>query len=94
MNSVAFPAIRTGIYGFPQERAAKIAIREARKLLVKKAHTDTEEACQNLHNSPEHEAALRAHRPVIAKSVTVTDTGNSAVPRSVLAALTVSTAAP
>lgn len=28
VNSVAFPAISTGIYGFPQERAAKIAIRE------------------------------------------------------------------
>ena len=28
VNSIAFPAISTGIYGFPPERAAKIAIRE------------------------------------------------------------------
>jgi O-acetyl-ADP-ribose deacetylase len=28
VDSVAFPAISTGIYGFPHERAAKIAIRE------------------------------------------------------------------
>jgi O-acetyl-ADP-ribose deacetylase (regulator of RNase III) len=28
INSIAFPAISTGIYGFPAERAAKIAIRE------------------------------------------------------------------
>jgi O-acetyl-ADP-ribose deacetylase (regulator of RNase III) len=28
VNSVAFPAISTGIYSFPPERAAKIAIRE------------------------------------------------------------------
>jgi O-acetyl-ADP-ribose deacetylase len=28
ISSVAFPAISTGIYGFPPERAAKIAIRE------------------------------------------------------------------
>ena len=31
VNSVAFPAISTGIYGFPHERAAKIAIREVQK---------------------------------------------------------------
>lgn len=29
-KSVAFPAISTGIYGFPQKRAARIAIREVR----------------------------------------------------------------
>ena len=31
VSSVAFPAISTGIYGFPQERAANIAIREVQK---------------------------------------------------------------
>lgn len=30
VNSIAFPAISTGIYGFPAERAAKIAIREVK----------------------------------------------------------------
>src|ERR1700733_7359322 len=29
VRSNAFPAIRTGIYGFPKERAAKIAVNEA-----------------------------------------------------------------
>ena len=31
INSIAFPAISTGIYGFPAERAAKIAIREVQE---------------------------------------------------------------
>jgi len=31
--SIAFPAISTGIYGFPRERAAKIAVAEVRELL-------------------------------------------------------------
>lgn len=31
--SIAFPAISTGIYGFPRERAAKIAVAEVRKIL-------------------------------------------------------------
>jgi O-acetyl-ADP-ribose deacetylase len=32
-KSVAFPCISTGVYGFPQERAARIAVREVRKFL-------------------------------------------------------------
>jgi len=32
-TSVAFPAISTGIYGFPRERAAKIAVAEVVKVL-------------------------------------------------------------
>lgn len=34
MKTVAFPAISTGVYGYPAEEAAKIAIREARAFLA------------------------------------------------------------
>ena len=33
LHSVAFPAISTGIYGFPVDRAARIAAREVRQFL-------------------------------------------------------------
>ncbi|MFZ0960681.1 MAG: O-acetyl-ADP-ribose deacetylase [Terriglobia bacterium] len=35
VRSVAFPAISTGIYGFPLERATRIAVREVRAFLEK-----------------------------------------------------------
>src|SRR5690348_5724481 len=34
LASLAFPAISTGVYGFPRERAAKIAIAETRQALA------------------------------------------------------------
>jgi O-acetyl-ADP-ribose deacetylase (regulator of RNase III) len=34
VHSVAFPAISTGIYGFPLERATRIAVREVRAFLA------------------------------------------------------------
>ena len=34
LASLAFPAISTGVYGFPRERAAKIAVAETRQALV------------------------------------------------------------
>lgn len=33
VKTIAFPCISTGVYGFPQDRAAKIAVREVRKFL-------------------------------------------------------------
>lgn len=33
LRSIAFPAISTGVYGFPPERAAAIAMRETRRYL-------------------------------------------------------------
>ena len=32
-NSIAFPAISTGVYAFPVERATRIAVTEVRKFL-------------------------------------------------------------
>jgi O-acetyl-ADP-ribose deacetylase (regulator of RNase III) len=33
LNTVAFPAISTGVFGFPKERATRIAVREVRAFL-------------------------------------------------------------
>ena len=35
VRTIAFPAISTGIYGFPLERATRIAVREVRAFLEK-----------------------------------------------------------
>jgi O-acetyl-ADP-ribose deacetylase (regulator of RNase III) len=35
LKSIAFPCISTGVYRFPQERAAQIAVREVRSFLEK-----------------------------------------------------------
>ncbi len=38
LQTIAFPAISTGVYGYPKEEAARIAVREARQALAKNAH--------------------------------------------------------
>ena len=42
VRTVSFPAISTGVYGYPQKAAAEIAIREVRKHL-KRADTTVEQ---------------------------------------------------
>jgi O-acetyl-ADP-ribose deacetylase len=37
-RSVAFPAIATGVYGFPPEQAAKIAVRNIRSTATTVSH--------------------------------------------------------
>lgn len=41
LNSVAFPGISTGIYGYPKEQAAAIAVREVRAFLVENEFPET-----------------------------------------------------
>ena len=37
VKTIAFPSISTGAYGFPMERAAKIAVTEIKKTLERKS---------------------------------------------------------
>lgn len=61
LRTLAFPAISTGIYGFPRERAARIAVAETRKFL---ATADLPEQVTFVCHDPEtrafYEAAVRA----------------------------------
>ncbi len=38
VRSIAFPAISTGVYGFPKERAARIAVGTVRRFLREREH--------------------------------------------------------
>ncbi len=38
VRTIAFPAISTGVYGFPMARAARIAVREVRRFLETDSH--------------------------------------------------------
>lgn len=61
LKSIAFPAISTGIYGFPLERAAAIAVREVRAALGR--HPEIEKVyfvCFSERAKLAYEAALRA----------------------------------
>jgi O-acetyl-ADP-ribose deacetylase len=40
ISTIAFPSISTGAYGFPMERAARIAARDARKFLKQNASVE------------------------------------------------------
>jgi O-acetyl-ADP-ribose deacetylase len=59
-KSVAFPAISTGVYGYPVERAAEVALGTAREELAK--HPSIEEVRFVLF-SDEHLQAFQQHLP-------------------------------
>jgi O-acetyl-ADP-ribose deacetylase (regulator of RNase III) len=40
ISSIAFPGISTGVYGYPKEQAAEIAINETRKFLKKNTYPE------------------------------------------------------
>ncbi len=58
LRTIAFPAISTGIYGFPKDRAARIALRAARAHI--EAHALPERiifVCFDVDSLREHQAA-------------------------------------
>jgi O-acetyl-ADP-ribose deacetylase (regulator of RNase III) len=61
LKSIAFPAISTGAYGFPPDRAAKIAVRTLAKELESDAQFERVIlCCFNRASVKQHEAALGA----------------------------------
>lgn len=64
LKSIAFPAISTGIYGFPADRAAFIAVRTVRETLAACPSIERVVFCCFGRESYElHEAALAATAP-------------------------------
>ncbi|MCL4798067.1 MAG: O-acetyl-ADP-ribose deacetylase [Burkholderiales bacterium] len=61
LRTIAFPAISCGVYGYPMEQAAAIAVRECREFL--EAHPDFERITFALFD----EAALDTYRPLLAR---------------------------
>lgn len=59
IETIAFPAISTGVYGFPMERAARIALREVAVGLTK------DPAISRVIFALRGENALRAHRAAL-----------------------------
>jgi len=60
LRSIAFPAISTGVYGFPADRAAGIAVAEVRAFLTRHALPERVIfCCFGPESVAAHEAALR-----------------------------------
>jgi O-acetyl-ADP-ribose deacetylase (regulator of RNase III) len=62
IKTMAFPAISTGVYGFPKEEAAAIAIREARSALAANPELDKIfMVCFNHETRHAYQKALQQH---------------------------------
>jgi O-acetyl-ADP-ribose deacetylase (regulator of RNase III) len=60
-RSLAFPAISTGVYGFPAERAARIAVGSLAYVLARDEHfAQLVLCCFSAASAAHHEAAIRA----------------------------------
>ncbi len=60
-RSIAFPAISTGVYGFPPERAARIAVQTLAERLAGDEHfTQVALCCFSPASARHHEEAMRA----------------------------------
>jgi O-acetyl-ADP-ribose deacetylase len=58
LRSLAFPAISTGVYGFPAERAAGIAVRTVRDAVIENAVDDVIFCCFSAASARLHADAL------------------------------------
>ena len=60
LRTIAFPAISTGVYGFPKKKAARIAVRETQKALsVNEELANVLFVCFNAETRRAYEEALQ-----------------------------------
>lgn len=59
LKTIAFPSISTGVYGFPMDRAARIAVRECRAFL------EREPGCEEIRLVCFGAAALAVHQQAL-----------------------------
>ena len=63
-KSIAFPCISTGIYGYPIEDAAKIAVREVREFLTqRRSDAENAEKKDAYHHAPNGREGACPHAP-------------------------------
>ena len=63
IRTIAFPAISTGIYGFPAERAARIAVSEVKTFL--ESHSSVEQAIFVCFSHPSYEYHIAAVQEIL-----------------------------
>jgi len=59
VKSIAFPAISAGVYGFPMERACRIALREMNAFLEKNEENEVIAVCFSARANQCYQDALR-----------------------------------